>query len=83
MMSLPPTNDDLYQCSCHINDVTVLAAVLNVSRDELDEIQANYHNDKTLQSLQLLKKWRKATQGSRQELLQFLMNLNMKKAAKR
>lgn len=84
-MSLPPTSDDIYQCSCHISarDVATLAAVLNVPGEELDGIKASHPTDARLQSLQLLKVWCNSTHGSRQELSQFLVNLNMKKAAKR
>ena len=80
--SLPPSDDDLYKCSCHISDVTTLAVMLNVSSDELDEIKKMYPSKK-FQALQLLKKWRESTGGSYQELSQYLTNLNMKKAAKR
>lgn len=56
--------------------------MLNVSDDELAELRKR-HSDKKIQAVQLLKQWRESTQGSRRELSQFLMQLNMTNAANR
>lgn len=81
-LSLPPTDGDLYQCACHIKNITALAGMLNISAEELATLKEAYP-DKNVQAVQLLKKWRETTQGSRQELSQFLGQLNMTNAAKR
>ena len=69
---LPPTDDELYQYSCLIEDVDTLAIILNVSRDQLEEIKQEFPNNKQAQAFQLLKKWHECTKSSCQDLSQLL-----------
>lgn len=78
-----PADVDLYQCGCHISDITTLAGVLGVSDDELAVLTSEYSNKPALQAVQLLKKWCTSTKGSRQDLYQFLLQLKFTEAANR
>ena len=72
---LPPTDDELYQYSCLIEDIDTLAKILNIPHDQFEEIKKKFYKNKQFQAFQLLKKWCECTRRSRQDLSQLLKNV--------
>ena len=62
-------------------DLEELASALCISDDDLAAIQSKFKK-KEAQARQLLYKWRKITEGSKQRLCEILMATGYRKAAK-
>ena len=78
-----PTDADLLLCSRHFtDDLTELAGLADISDDELEEIKKKYKKI-SIQALQILKTWRNTSKGSRQDLYEILLCLDLSDAAEK
>ena len=79
----PPTDADLLHCSRHFtDDLAELAGLADVSDNELEEIKKKYKKI-SIQALQILKRWKITTKGSRQDLYEILLCLGLSEAAEK
>ena len=68
-------------CSRHIDgDLTLLAAALDISDDEVATIKSKYKNTRG-QALQMLIQWQSSGTHTKQELTKILQNTGFKRAA--
>lgn len=68
-------------CSRHIDgDLTLLAAVLDISDEEVATIKSRFKNTRG-QALQMLKKWQSSGTHTKQELTEILQDTGFKRAA--
>ena len=78
-----PTDANLLHCSRHFtDDLTELADLADISDDELEEIKKKYKKI-SIQALQILKRWRITTKGSRKDLYEILLSLGLPEAAEK
>ena len=68
-------------CSRHIDgDLTLLAAVLDISDEEVATIKSKFKNTRS-QVVQMLKKWQASGTHTKQELTEILHDTGFKRAA--
>lgn len=73
---------DILKCSKHLTgDLSLLAGLLDVTDKQLQVLQEQYKSP-VAQAVQLLKKWRTVTQGTKQQLCDILIAAEFDDAAK-